>query len=334
MVPPSRGEVFRKRGKLPPEEAAAVLDAADCLDRLHVRRFPVRLVFETLVLCGARPSAVFAARVADFDGERIRLGPGCGRKRNGPAFLPAEFAAQLRASCAGRPGGARLFPGPEGGAADKHRMPQRFAEAAALAFTRLSWPGDAGDVTTEEVAFLLGRGRPRGADGAPPRDPEKIARRRTHAEDMEAVAERVGPEVRRLMDGVSLYGLRHTFITWARARVSADVVRAAVGHAGRDIEERHYADLRLVDAREACEAVWRMLADARAEAAGGEVLRAVAVAGGGEVAPIVAPVGASARNILHGQGRKRAQVPAPQEVECGVSDGNRTRVSQIHSLVP
>ena len=49
------------------------------------------------------------------------------------------------------------------------------------------------------------------------------------------------------MQGVSLYALRATHITWARSRVSADAVQLAVGHAGRDIQERHYMDLRLAD---------------------------------------------------------------------------------------
>ena len=86
---------------------------------------------------------------------------------------------------------------------------------------------------------------------------------------------------RRLLDGRDLYALRKTHVSWARRLVNPDSVRVQVGHAPQDIEERHYSDARLVDARASAEAVWRTLA--------GEAVRdsrpRLALAAGGEVDP-------------------------------------------------
>lgn len=59
------------------------------------------------------------------------------------------------------------------------------------------------------------------------------------------------------MIGRDMYCLRITHISWARRLVSPDSVRVQVGHAGRDVEERHYLDL--VDPHEASHAVWEVL---------------------------------------------------------------------------
>ena len=54
-----------------------------------------------------------------------------------------------------------------------------------------------------------------------------------------------------------MYCLRKTHISWARRLVSPDAVRLQVGHAGRDVEERHYLDL--VGPGVSFQAVWDIL---------------------------------------------------------------------------
>ncbi len=65
----------------------------------------------------------------------------------------------------------------------------------------------------------------------------------------------------RWLIGRDKYCLRITHISWARRLVSPDSVREQVGHAGRDVEERHYLDL--VDPHESSEAVWEVLTEKR-----------------------------------------------------------------------
>jgi hypothetical protein len=54
-----------------------------------------------------------------------------------------------------------------------------------------------------------------------------------------------------------MYCLRKTHISWARQITNPDSVRLQVGHAARDVEEKHYLDL--VDARLSSQAVWDVL---------------------------------------------------------------------------
>lgn len=74
----------------------------------------------------------------------------------------------------------------------------------------------------------------------------------------------VAREVKDRMARLSLYSLKHTHITWARLFVPYDAVRAQVGHAGRDVEERNYLDASLLDPRASAEAVWDVLLGRRA----------------------------------------------------------------------
>jgi len=61
------------------------------------------------------------------------------------------------------------------------------------------------------------------------------------------------------MNRVTLYSLKSTHLTWVRRLVNHDSVRLQMGRAARDVDERHYLDLALVDARESAEAVWSVL---------------------------------------------------------------------------
>ncbi len=74
--------------------------------------------------------------------------------------------------------------------------------------------------------------------------------RRACVEAIEVVAAEISPRVSRLMERVTLYSLKHTHLTWARRLVNHDSVRVQMGRAARDVDERHYLDLALVDARE------------------------------------------------------------------------------------
>ena len=60
-----------------------------------------------------------------------------------------------------------------------------------------------------------------------------------------------------------MYALRKTHISWARCLVNPDSVKVQVGHAPRDTQERHYLDLKLVDVRQAAQAVWNVLTGQR-----------------------------------------------------------------------
>ncbi len=126
-----------------------------------------------------------------------------------------------------------------------------------LAYVRMSWPVDcrfSREVEPIEVATLIEKGRVRGFDGAPPRDPEKILRRREHVETVEEVATLVAPHVERLMYQCDFYALRKTHISWARQFVNRESVHAQVGHAPQDTEDKYYLDL--VDPSQSAQAVW------------------------------------------------------------------------------
>ena len=129
-----------------------------------------------------------------------------------------------------------------------------------LAHVRRVWPAgdpDAAETEPIEVAHKIYTGRARGFDGAPPKDTEKLARRRRKLTAVERLAARLAPEVVAYLVGRDMYCLRKTHISWARRLVGPDAVRMQVGHSARDIEEKHYTGL--VDVRTAPQAVWDVL---------------------------------------------------------------------------
>ncbi len=257
---PRRSEMRRRRAFLP-DEMREILSAAEELDRVYGRQFPTSMVLKTLLLTGNRPSAVFAATVNDLEKDRLVLPPGNGKKRNGAASLPPEFVKELREAVAthGAPKpNERLLRSQDGGEIDRCNFRKAFVKAMTLAYVRLSWPKDgASNVKPLDVAHAIFSGRPRGFDGPPPKDKEKLAARKQKITTVEALIEKLRPEVEARMRDRDMYALRKTHISWARQLVNPDSVRVQVGHAAQDTEERHYLDL--VDPHVSSKAVWDVL---------------------------------------------------------------------------
>ena len=261
-------EAKRPRAFLP-SEMQAILDAADEIDRCFRRSFSSSLVFKTLLVTGNRPTALFNAKVKDLHSHRIHLAPGNGTKRNGVATVPLAFEAELKRSIEERdaePDNPLLL-SPLGSAVCVDNINDDFKRAEILAFVRLSWPQDDPatlEISPMEVATSLFTGRRLKFDGAPPTDTKKIAQRARKIALLEELSARIKPEVDRLMERRPMYALRATHITWARnLPVNGDAVMAQVGHAPRDIEEKHYLDQDMVDPAESSQAVWDVLTGKR-----------------------------------------------------------------------
>jgi len=333
-------EVVHRRA-LRPDEMKAILKAAAALNsvRHRKREHSMDIVYKTLLVTGNRPCALTSARVSDFDGERINLPSGVGNKRNGAAYLVPELAEELRQYIKKR--GARpdapLLVSPRGKELQKDNNGRDFLEAAWLGFTTLEWPDNVEDVEPVEVSVVLHSGRMRGYDGPPPTNPKKIELRRAHERRIAQLAEEIGPAVVKRMERVSLYSLKHTHITWARRLVSPDSVRVQVGHAGRDVEEKHYLDIGLVNPRESAQAVWDVLTGART-LDGGYRTPAKAVVGlrvvppqdaegqqaETDVVPNLAPKPHRHRKPGLPRTKSRPQVAAPQEDRSGAGEEIRT----------
>lgn len=259
---PWRGHHKRRRAFLP-EEARAVLAAATELDDFLSRPLPSEIIYRTFLLTGNRPGAILQARVGDLLADRILLPPGTGKKRNGAATLPAPFIEDLKAYLLkrGNPdAGDVLFASYRGSKPFRQNLGPDFKRCMVLAFLRMNWPHDdpaAGKTSPIEVGHLLYTGRKRGFDGAPPKDKKKIEERKAQTRATTHLAEKLRQGLERWLIGRDMYCLRATSISWARRLVSPDSVRVQVGHAGRDVEERHYLDL--VDPHEASQAVFDVL---------------------------------------------------------------------------
>jgi len=259
----------KKRLAFLPEQVRGILEAAVERDEIHGRQYPTPIVIEAMLLTGNRPGAVLAAKVRDFDPEvgRINLPEGNGNKKNGAATLPPAFVQKLVNYLAlrGTPGaGEPLFMSPTGSRPDGVNVSHEFRSCMILAFVKMSWPAGhalAEEVEPIEVATLIEKGRVRGFDGAPPRDPEKILRRREHVQAVEEVAALVAPNVERLMHRRDFYALKKTHISWARQSVNRESVMAQVGHIPQDTEEKYYLDL--VDPSQSSQAVWDVLTGRR-----------------------------------------------------------------------
>jgi integrase len=248
--------------------------------------------FKAILFTGNRPGAVPSAKVKDFDpiAGRIILPEGKGKKRNGMAYLPPPFVKEMMDYPAARgrlASDAPLFLPPEGSAPDRDNVSKEFVRCMILAFVRMSWPQDcpsAAEVEPVEVATLIERGRVRGFDGAPPRDPKKLSLRRRHVQAIEEVAGLVAPHVERLMERRDFYCLRMTHIRWARQIVNRESVMAEVGHAPQDTEDRHYLDL--ADATLSAQAVWDALAGERSLRGSDERREAMRLAVGFDLPPV------------------------------------------------
>lgn len=259
---PWGGHQKRRRAFLP-EEARAVLAAASELDEFFSRQLPSAIIYKALLLTGNRPSAVLEAKVCDLAEDRILLAPGSGKKRNGAATLPEAFVKELKEYLAGRgtlEGEEPLFASYRGSKPFRLNLGPDFKRCMVLAYVRMNWLADEPNVnatTPIEVGHLLYTGRKRGFDGAPPKDPAKLKARELQTRITQRLATKMRTGLERWLVGRDMYCLRTTHISWARRLVNADSVRAQVGHAGRDVEERHYLDL--VDPHEASRAVWDLL---------------------------------------------------------------------------
>ena len=262
-----REEKAQKRRSYLPEEVVAILDVVAERDALFARH-PLATAYKALLLTGNRPGVVTRTTVGDLDlfEGRIVLPPGSPRKRNGMAYLRREFIdEELMPYLARRGSPGRdepLFTSAEGHKVDMRNLRKEFMYCLALAAVRLAWPDGealAEKVTPDDVARYFRRRRPAGANGAPPRDPAKVEKRRLRALAIESLAEVIGSDVERVLDRHDMYALRKTHITWARRFVNVDSVHVQVGHGADDIEEEHYVDPELVDAAASAEAVWDVL---------------------------------------------------------------------------
>ncbi|MCK6474752.1 MAG: hypothetical protein L6R28_23780, partial [Planctomycetes bacterium] len=253
----------RHRRAFQPEELRAVLAAAEEYDQLLSRPLPSGIIYKALLLTGNRPGAVLDATVGDLQNGRIILPRGTRQKRNGMATVPEAFVAELKAYLTKRGDpevDAPLFASYQGSKGDRANLRHDFKKAMVLAFVRMHWPAQelmANEVDPVNVAHAIYTGRLRGFDGPRPKDPEKLKARARKSRSVETLAKYLKPRVERQMEGLDMYCLRKTHISWARRLVSPDSVRIQVGHAARDVEERHYLDL--VDPSESSQAVWDIL---------------------------------------------------------------------------
>lgn len=253
----------RHRRAFQPEELRAVLAAAEEYDQLLNRTLPSGIIYKALLLTGNRPGAVLNATVGDLQEGRIILPRGTKQKRNGMATVPEAFVAELKAYLTKRGElevDAPLFASYQGSKGDRANLRHDFKKAMVLAFVQMHWPAaepTAREVDPVNVAHAIYTGRLRGFDGPRPKDPEKLKARARKIRDVEALVKHLKPRVERQIEGLDMYCLRKTHISWARRLVSPDSVRIQVGHAARDVEERHYLDL--VDPSESSQAVWDIL---------------------------------------------------------------------------
>ena len=94
-------------------------------------------------LTGNRPGAIARATVGDFEGHRITLPPGHGKKHNGAATIPPPFVAELQRYLLmrGRPASNQpLLVSGEGSKIDGRNLRDAFKRATTLAFVQLCWP--------------------------------------------------------------------------------------------------------------------------------------------------------------------------------------------------
>ena len=194
--------------------------------------------------------------------QRVHLPLGYGKKRNGMAMLPPAFVLELNRYVALRKSNPNqpLLVSHKGCEIDRLNIADDFKFSMVLAFVRMAWPmNDIEALTVDpvQVAYLIYKGKHRGFDGVPPKDPKKLDARRKQIATVEAVAVKIAPEVESRLEGRNLYALRKTHVSWARQIVNPDSVKLQVGHAPQDVEERHYLDL--VDARVSSQAVWDVL---------------------------------------------------------------------------
>ncbi|MCK6470904.1 MAG: hypothetical protein L6Q80_09245 [Dehalococcoidia bacterium] len=331
----------RRRRAFVPEEAREILRAAADYDQLFGHPYPSWIIFETLLLSGNRPGAVFSAKVGDLLKDRIKLPPGTGKKRNGMCTLPPDFIKQLHAHLEerGSPTAEKdLLVSHKGKKLWRVNMGEYFRRSMVLAFVRLEWPRNdplAAEIDPFEVAHCVFMGRARGFDGAPPKDPFKLVQRKRKLAALEALVAKVGPLVKRRLEGADMYALRKTHITWARRLTNIDSVKAQVGHAAGDAEERHYLDLRLVDAGASSKAVWEVLTGTQNLAGERQEAIPFSLAAGAEesvkclemapkVAPGVAPLGRLDEK-RPGRGRSRTSQPVGKSgIYNGAGEGART----------
>lgn len=316
----------KQRRAYKPAEMEAILKAAAKFDAEFGRAFPSGIVIRTLLLTGSRPGPIFDANVAHLDRGRIVLPPGRGAKRNGMATLPAEFVKELKAYVAARDGAKSddpLLLSHSGCRLDRVNFSKDFNRVLALAAVETHWPAwhaDAADTDPVAVAHLIYSGRTRGFDGPAPKDPEKLAKRERKVQATQAVAVEIQGEVAAWLKDRDLYTLRKTHISWARRLVNPDSVKLQVGHAPRDVEERHYLDL--VDAREASQAVWDVLSGRRT-LAGEQVRKVLHVAVAGSSEPVA--VGQNPEPMVHGVvhgAATGAKADRPARVGSAVTDSN------------
>ncbi|MCZ7645907.1 MAG: hypothetical protein M5U26_11585 [Planctomycetota bacterium] len=250
-----------------PEEFRAVMDASAELDGLLARRFPSPIVFRTILVSGNRPSAVLRAKVKDLREGRIILPPGKGKKRNGRAQLTEEFCQELHGYLKLR-GDSPSLTDPllvshRGCEIERNNLASDFKRAIYLAAVKACWPAEVevpAGIEPAAVADLLYLGKSRGFDGAPPKDPRKIAIRREMTQALKTLAESMRNQVDLWVSGLTLYSLRATHRTWARClRVPVEAINLQMGHSPKNVSDRHYQDWEFIDPGESSQAVWDVM---------------------------------------------------------------------------
>ncbi len=255
---------FKRTTAISADHLRLILQALLEMDEVYRRKFSSLAPVLTLLLTGNRNSAIYRASIADLKADRVALPEGNGKKRNGAATLPAEFVEILRRYLEHRNAknnDARLLVSYAGTEIDLTNILKDFKRAMILAAVRLHWPKKAeySEVEPIAVAYRLHCGELPGHEGAPAKKAAKIEARRRRDTLVETVAREIESDVRKWCAQKTLYSLRKTHITWARQLVSADAVRVQVGHAPRDVEEKHYLDESMVKPSKSSQAVWDVL---------------------------------------------------------------------------
>jgi hypothetical protein len=229
-------------------EIAAIIKASKEWDTYWGREHGTDLTLLTLPTSGNRPGAVFAATVADLQADRIRLGPGQGKKNNGACTLPVELIARLRLASQHRGQTGLLLVSPDGSPLDMANFGKRsFKPAAILAFTHELWPHakpEARECTPIDVAAAILHGKAPGFDGPPPTDPEKIKARDAKTAAIETLRKELAPAVKAKLKGRPFYAYcRHSHETLASVSgVHPHAIDAQIGHDGKGTGARHYLD--------------------------------------------------------------------------------------------
>lgn len=218
-----------------PDEFARALWGVDQLHALHSEGFKgkagdrhsPRAFYETLLITGARFSALASCRVEDFlvlDG-RIDLGEGQGKKGRGEAALDQPRWDALVGYVGAREEGY-LFRSPWGKQIRHRRTLEAWREAFGLGVVREFWPEDR--EWHLETAYLVNRALIRGKvavnkGGNPTRGSDETRRKRRKKlakgrSLVAAIVEEIRDPWEERNERVTFHSYRYSHQTWAKAK--------------------------------------------------------------------------------------------------------------------